>query len=581
MNRICLAFLPWLVLAFLLRAAQAAESPLRLETATLWGTEEDDDIQGVAAASDGSIYIVGNTGKPVASLPGGTKPVTLGKPAAGPRCGCGFVARLSPDAKKILDYVQFAPGVAMLTTVEVNGQGAYVGGYASEALEPLLKDQPGLIREYPLANEVELIREGKIAEANGIPDGKDPLADRPGLGRYGAPCVLRFDPRLESLRCGTYLEGWQQVWDKVRVITTKPKLRHWPREFFWQPTGLGLLASGDLVVCHDGGYFRLITGKERQEAKGDKEVLRRLGFYDCCDWLSRLSPDLSRRTWKQPIYTPAVGREAVQQIKSGWPYAHYSSPRTTRMRLDCRENIYLCGWSASATAKEPYWSPYLWKLSSKDGNLLWKAYEHDPMSGKDNRLDGDVADTAVTTLALDGNGNVLSGLLSDGGDTVMGWSPAGELHKRFEKEIKGASYGGGLVHLWGMIHRVDAGTRQGLGGVRLGRTAWAADLASLPGNHVLAVGRCNGRFDWTPNAWQQGDPDDNPLAFLRLYGPDFELLLSTALRGVVPFELRPIGHDRYALVGRADRDTAPVRDALYPKPLGKSDGYLMILQWKE
>ena len=107
------------------------------------------------------------------------------------------------------------------------------------------------------------------------------------------------------------------------------------------------------------------------------------------------------------------------------------------------------------------------------------------------------------------------------------------------------------------------------------------DLASLPHNHVLAVGRCNGRFDWTPNAWQQGDPEENPTAFLRLYSPKFDLLLSTAIRGVVPFELRPIGHNRYALVGRADRDTAHVQDAICPKPLGKSDGYLMILQWKE
>ncbi|MGA2035243.1 MAG: hypothetical protein ABSG68_23600 [Thermoguttaceae bacterium] len=560
---------------------QAAEAPLKLEIATRLGTEEDDDIEGVAAAADGSIYLAGNTGKPVSSLPVGAKPVTLGEPAKEPKCGCGFVARLSPDAKSILDYVQFAPGVALLTTVEVHNQGVYAGGYASAALEPLVKDLPGLMRQYPLVREVELIRAGKIAEANGIPDGKDPLADRPGLGRYGAPCVLRFSRDLQSLQCGTYLEGWQQVWDKVRVITTKPKFRNWPREFFWQPTSLGLLSSGDLVVCHDGGYFRLITDKERQEAKGDKEVLRRLGFYDCCDWLSRLSPDLSHRTWKQPIYTPAVNLEAVERIKPGWPYAHYSSPRTTRMRLDARENIYLSGWSATATAKEPYWSPYLWKMSSGDGGLLWKAYEHDPMSGRDNRLDGDVADTAVTTLALDGNGNVLSGLLSDGGNTVMGWSPAGELHKRFEKEIKGGWYGGGLVHWWGMIHRVDADSREGLGGARLGRTAWAVDLAALPGNHVLAAGRCNGRFDWTPNAWQQGDTDENPTAFLRLYSPTFDLLLSTAIRGVVPFELRAIGHERYALVGRADRDTAPVQDALCPKPLGKSDGYLMILQWKE
>jgi hypothetical protein len=559
----------------------AADSPLRLETATLLGTDGDDDIEGVAAAADGSIYLAGNTGKPVSSLPGEAQAVTLGEAAKEPRCGCGFVARLSPDGKKILDYVQFPPGVALLTTVETSSAGVYVGGYASAALEQFLKDVPGLIKDYPLAREVELIRAGKIAEANGIPDGKDPLADRPGLGRYGAPCVLRFDARLKSLQCGTYLEGWQQVWDKVRVIRTKPKFEHWPREFFWQPTSLALLSSGDLVVCHDGGYFRLVTERERDAAKGDKEALRRLGFYDCCDWLSRLSPDLSRRVWKQPIYTPAVDPKAAGRVKPGWPYPHYSSPRTTRMRLDGRDSIYLCGWSASATAKEPYWSPYLWKMNAKDGSLLWKAYEHDPMSGKDNRLDGDVADTAVTTLALDADVNLLSGLLSDGGNTVMGWSPAGELHKPFEGQIKGGWYGGGLVHWWGMIHRIDAGTRQGLGGARLGRTAWAVDLASLPGNHVLAVGRCNGRFEWTPDAWQLGDPEENPVAFLRLYGPDFELLFSTAIRGVVPFALRPLGHDRYALVGRADRDTAPIQDPLYGKPLGKSDGYLMIVSWKQ
>ena len=101
---------------------------------------------------------------------------------------------------------------------------------------------------------------------------------------------------------------------------------------------------------------------------------------------------------------------------------------------------------------------------------MWKAYEHDPMSGGDHRLGGDVADTAVTTVALDGDGNVLSGLLSDGGNTIMGWSPAGELHKRFEQEIKGGSYGGGLVHWWGMIHRVDAGSRAG----------WAAPAWDAP-----------------------------------------------------------------------------------------------------
>jgi len=116
-------------------------------------------------AADGGIYIAGNAGKPVSSLPGGAKPVTLGEPAKEPKCGCGFVARLSADANRILAYVQFAPGVALLTTVEVNNQGVYAGGYASAALESIVEDLPGLMRQYPLAREAELTRAGKIAEA--------------------------------------------------------------------------------------------------------------------------------------------------------------------------------------------------------------------------------------------------------------------------------------------------------------------------------------------------------------------------------------------------------------------------------
>jgi len=52
----------------------AAEPPLRLLTASFWGTPEDDDIQGAAQAPDGTVYVVGNVGAAAKDLPGGVTP---------------------------------------------------------------------------------------------------------------------------------------------------------------------------------------------------------------------------------------------------------------------------------------------------------------------------------------------------------------------------------------------------------------------------------------------------------------------------------------------------------------------------
>ena len=243
-------------MAVVLTSPLLAKPPLEIVTATYLGTAEDDDLQGVTAAADGTLYVVGNTGAAVANLPDGVQPAALGSPAREPKCGLGFVAHLSPDGRKLLHYAQFAQGVVLLTTVETSGQAVYASGYASEALEDLLQGRPGLMRQYPLAKEMQQIAADKAA-------GKvDKIAGRPGLGRYGAPCVLRLSPDLQKLESGTYLEGWQQVWDKVRVTNFRRKEKgiegHW-REFFWQPTHLALLKSGDLLACHDGGYFRLPT----------------------------------------------------------------------------------------------------------------------------------------------------------------------------------------------------------------------------------------------------------------------------------------------------------------------------------
>jgi len=575
-----------LLIAVVLTSPLLAKPPLEIVTAMYWGTPEDDDLQGVTAAKDGSLYVVGNTGAAATNLPSGIQPAAFGSPAKEPRApragewsGHGFVAHLSPDGRKLLHYAQFAKGVTLLTTVETSGQAAYVSGYASEALEDLLKGRPGLMRQYPLAKEMQQIASDKAA-------GKvDKIAGRPGLGRYGAPCVLRLSLDLQKLESGTYLEGWQQVWDKVRVTNFRKKMEgHW-REFFWQPTHLALLKSGDLVVCHDGGYFRLPTDKDKEVAAGDEKLAERLLFYDCCDYVSRLSPDLAQRSWKKAVYTPPVDPEVARKVKAGWPLPHYSSPRTHRMRLDKAENIFLCGWSAAATSKEPWWSPYLYKLDPKSGNVVWTAYEHDPMSGGGNRMGGTVADTAMLTVTPEADGSLLVALLADGGNTVMGHSPLAD-GSRFEAPIKGKGFTVKLVHWWGQVHRVDGKTRHGLGGARIGPWGWVVDIASLPGSQVLALGRCNGPFDVTDDAWVKGSPAENPIAFLRLYSADFDLRFSTLIPGIVPFEIAAIAPDhspargaRYAITARAEQPGPPIKDALYGKSLGKTDGYLMILDY--
>jgi len=401
MNRPALVWALPLFAAAMSASPLLARPPLEIVTATYFGTSEDDDLQGVTVAADGTLYVVGNTGAAARDLPGGVRPATFGSPAREPRApragewsGHGFVAHLSPDGRKLLHYAQFAQGVTLLTTVQVSGQAVYVSGYASEALGELLKDRPGLIRRFPLNREIQQIAADRAA-------GKvDKIAGRPGLGRYGAPCVLRLSLDLQTLECGTYLEGWQQVWDKIRVTNFRRKMEGNWREFFWQPTHLALLRSGDLLVCHDGGYFRLPTDKDKELAAGDDKLAERLLFYDCCDYASRLSPDLAQRAWKKAIYTPPVDPEVAKKVKDGWPLAHYSNPRTHRLRLDKDESIFLCGWSASATSKEPWWSPYLYKLDPKSGDVLWKAYEYDPMSGGGNRMGGAVADTAMLTVKI-------------------------------------------------------------------------------------------------------------------------------------------------------------------------------------
>jgi hypothetical protein len=564
-------------------------SPLNLLISTYWGTEEDDDLQSAYEGPDGSIYIVGNLGKENNNIPKGLK-VVIGNPVEGARCGRGFIARLSSDFKKILNYTEFSEGIGIFTTVVVNKNGVYIGGYASEGLEDLIKGVPGVMKEYPLKREIGLIKEGKILEANGIFSERDPIEGRPGLGRYGAPFVLLLTHDLKKVIGGTYLEGWQQVWDKDRVKRIKPR-EFFEKEYFWQPTLISILKDGSVIVCHDGGYFRILTEEDKKIAneisKGDekiyKEVLSKLSFYDMCDYLSKLSSDLSKREWKIEIYTPEVKKEHALEIKNV-PLNHYGSPRTHRMRIDKKENIYLCGWSASATKNEPWWSPYIWVIDSKTGKIIKKLYEYDPMSGNDNRMGGQVADTAVTSLNFDREGNLLVSLLSDGGNSVMWWSPKAELGKRFEGEIKGDKYVK-LVHWWGMIHKVNPETCEGIIGVGMTSKgldapgpAWVVDLSSLSNNNILCVGRCNHEFLWTENAFLKGNPEENPMCFIRVYDKDMNLLFSSAFPGIIPLELIPISNNRYIVVGYGSSQNNILKNPIFDKNMGKRDGFFAVLE---
>lgn len=569
-------------------ARHAAQSDERLPTGRLellraWsiGTAANDNLEGAAEGAEGHIYVAGNAGAVLRELPGGVNPITLGTAAESPACGAGFVMKLSADGSSITACAQFAPGILHATSVAVTKNAVYVGGYAGDGLEPLLKDGRGLMALYPLRAEQQLIRDGKLAEAYGQPPGKpDVLAGRPWLGRLGAPCVLRFSTDLSRLEGGTYLEGWQQVYDKHRACGL-PKRIH---EHFWQPIDICPLANGDIVVSHDGGYFRRLTEADRRfvESIEDPEFKQnmpgRLAFYDVCDYVSRLSPDLSQRVWKTDIYTPPTNVEVARKLKGGWPYPHYSNPRTHRMRLGRDESVWVCGWSATETSSEPWWSPFLWQLDPATGKPMRRLYEFDPMSGGGNRMGGLVADTAVLSVAVEHDGDLLTCLISDGGNTWM-WN--GPLGKKMLGPVLGPSHGKGVHHFWGQVHRVDGKTFEGLGGGQTGRFAWSVDVAGLPGKRMMSLGRWHSVMPWTPDAWWTNAVNPNPNAFVRVQDSAFKTEFWTSIPGVRPFQLTPISGDRYIIIGMADGQTAPSTNSWATTSPGGEDGFFAMMKWTE
>jgi hypothetical protein len=564
--------------------AEAPPPALEWVKASYFGTSSNDNFEGVAVGPDGCLYLAGNAGTHLRALPGGVSPTQFGADETASRCGCGFVLKLSPDASKILACAEFGMGMLHATAVAVTDQGVYVGGYASDALEPLLKDRQGWKTAYPLRTEQKRIREGTMQEANGFAaDKPDSLQNRPWLGRLGAPCVLRLSMDLKTLENGTYLEGWEQVYDKNRKCG-RQKGRY--QEFFWQPIDICPLKSGDVVVSHDGGYFRMLTDSDRAlaarlENPADRaKLLERLAFYDVPDYVSRLTGDLTRRVWRTDIYTPLTATNVAATVKKGWTLPHYGNSRTHRMRMDREENLWVCGWSAAETCNEPWWSPFLWKLDPKTGAPTRKLYEYDPMGGEDHRMNGDVADTALLSVAVEDSGNLLTCLIADGGNSVMRRGPRGNEGRSMLGPIVGPGLGGSPAHFWGQAQRVDGKTYDGLGGASSGPWGWTIDVAGLPDGNFLAIGRWNAQLPWTPNAWWTNSVVNNPNAFLRVVGPDYNTVFWTALPGMRPFEAMPIGGDRILVAGFATAGAAPEKDSLEPPAPAGEDAYFAIVKWK-
>jgi len=543
-----------LLLALALPAAAGDAATPVLVARTEIATPGADLAEGVAISGDGSIYVAGNAGAPLGDPPDGAAVRRLGSPIDGWTYGPAFVARYGPDGRRMLARLELAPGTAKLTTVEVGPAGVYVGGYASHGLAPLIRGLGGLFPE-PHGYAQRSLQCYCPGEHHSEP--RRDLAN----DQRGVPFVLRLDADLSQIECGTYLEGWQSVWHVPRPL----------REDHWQPVAIGLLSGGDLVVCHDGGYNR---SPEPGQAAGFEH------FYGVPDHLSRLSPNLSARAWRREIYTPPTDPEKVDRYqpnfgRSAWS-GHWQRPdlgntRVLRLRVGPGDVFYAAGWSPTRTSREPWWSPFLWKYDA-GGNLLWRAYNPDPMSGTNDRMGTLVSDAGLRSVAVDPRGNVLAALIGDGGNSVLRQDPRD--YTRPAPNLRGGVHSfPGRVLFWGAVVRLDAETRELLGGNHVTgfadgdlRRAWAKDLAAAPGGRVLAVGRHTGGFQFTEDAWNTGAG-----AFLRVYGPDFGLEFSTAVADFNPATLAARG-SRAAIVGRTD----PPRPARGQAPAA-TDAVLMVV----
>ncbi len=575
-------------------SAQAGEepnaSPLRLVASGFVGTGGTDRIDSVVFDSDGGIWVAGNLGEPLKSLPGSdVKLNTLGETPKGWTYGCGFVARFSADGSKVLAFRQFAPGVLKLTSVAVTKDAVYAAGYGSPAMAKLLGEK-GLMTS----------PEGRFKQRSWRlfsprEHWTDPRYDKRNDQR-GVPVVIRFRRDLSRITAGTYLEGWQTVWHVPRPLG----------EDWWQPVGLAVLSDGDVVVSHDGGY---------NTAPLDDEKLGYERFYHVPDYVSRLSGDLTARRWKKILYMPQIDlKRARRFLHAGrtrhcntpprkWPYDSIGQTRILRLRSDANDNLYLCGYSPSRTSQEPWWCPFLLKWDP-NGKRLASPYTPDPMTGPKGRLYGDVSDSCIYSVAPDGEGNILACTIADGGNSILRKDPRDMTRdpKTPDGRKIGLGVGGfrGRTLFWGPVVKISGKTQGLLGGHRVygnGRRgvkpAWGVDICPLPGGRTLVAGRYSSGFGVTDEDWPVDQEDrsgsDNrrrrarlgPVGngFIRLYDGSFDMEFSGGVEGFVPVTVASQGR-RIVIVGRAS-SSPPVKEFAFPEAAGRQDGYIMILEVRE
>lgn len=540
-------------------------TPPRLVTATFLGTAGHDDLQAAAIAEDGTIFVVGNLDSPTPPWLRAAKCTTLGRPLEGTWYRCGFVAALSPDGRRVISCVCFARGQVFLTSVAVGKNGIYVGGYGMPPVASLIEQAGGVFPTTEQANAQPLPKPlpdpppPPAASLPASPEGGEVLTihTRHHGDKGGVPLVLRFSVQLDSLLGGTFLEGHHYAWNIAM-----------PRyEEEWTPADIALLPAGDLVVLHDGGAP--------------------VHHYYAPDYVSRLSADLARRAWRFEIYHPRIEpldkiRQREEQFRQ-WQVPVLGQIRALRMRGDGKGHVYVGGWSVSMTAHEPWWCPFLWKLD-ENGKLLWQAYSFDPMGGEGNRMGGLVSDSAIRSMAVDEQGNLLVAGISDGGNTVLRRDP-----RDYTRGVENWKHGfGGMrgrVLYVGHAMKLDArsaalkvGTMLGSYGERGYQAAWAVDVAGLPGGRALLVGRHHQNYPDTPDAWF---PSTSPQGmFIKVLDRDFAGRFSVNLADAIPYGVAA-RNGRCVVVGMSESDATPLHDPIQAKRAGGLDGYLVVADFPE
>lgn len=539
-------------------------SSIHLIAASYCGTEGPDDLADVAFSEDGTIYLVGNASERIDEKLPKDATTIFGQPLSELKQGQGFVLHLDRSGSRILNAAVFAKGLIQLTSVAVAPNCVYIGGYGTEGLNQLIEGLDGVM---PSGKALRLAYEWPLANYNPTP---------------GQPCVLRLSRDLRHIEAGTFLEGWMSLW----IVPDDG--REWA-EPNWQPVEVEILSDGRVVVAHDGGYYVV---PPKGGAKLEPE-----DFYLMPDYLSCLSPDLKHRFWRAEILTPEVDPLVISISRFNdpkrWTWEIYGNPRTLRARVDGEDKIHVCGWTATRTAKEPWWCPFL-RQYSPDGKLIRKLWEPKPTAG-DGRMYGLVSDAAVRSIAFQKEALIVS-VIGDGGNTIMGRDP-----RDFTKPIPFSPGGGfkGRICFWGGIVKL---TKDGdfLAGyvfqaagkwyehkrwkaeVSGKRPVWAQDVAVLRNGHVVAVGRNTEHFQVSPGAWYQG-----PGGFIAVFD---EGLVPTFITSLPDIDLQTVATDGYrcAAVGVAWSDRAPVRVPFgayvggAPVPdlryYGERDGYFILFE---